>query len=110
VNVASVLDLRGVTVGGTRSFSPTLQITNEYLYIGKYIMQRPRSSSALAAALNFIGGGLTWSAAQTTVTSVAVTTTTPTLSATITTQTDGAYTPTITTYTPTPTVTKLLYG
>jgi len=107
-DVETVLDLVGVTIGGTQSFSPTLAITNEYLYIGKYIMQRPQSSSALATTLNFIGGaGLTWSAATTTVSSVAVTTTTPTLSAATTTQTDGSYTPTITTYTPTPTINRL---
>jgi hypothetical protein len=110
VDVETVLDLVGVTVGGTQSFSPTLAITDEYLYIGKYIMQRPKSSLALAAALNFIGGGLTWSAATTTVSSVVVTTTTPTLSATTTTQNDGAYTPTITTYTPTPTINRLPTG
>ena len=110
VDITGVLDLAGVTVGGSQSFSPTLAITDEYLYIGKYIMQRPQSSLALATTLNFIGFGLTWSAATTTVTSVAVTTTTPTLSAATTTQIDGSYTPTITTYTPTPTIDRLPTG
>lgn len=102
----SVLDVIGISVGGAQSYSPTLQITNEYLYLGKYITQTPQSSSALVTALNAIGGGITWTAATTTVSSVSVTTTSPTLNVQTTSGTERTYTSGITAYTPTPSITE----
>lgn len=104
----SVLGVIGISVGGAQSYSPTLQITNEYLYLGKYITQTPQSSSALVTALNAIGGGITWTSATTTVSSVSVSTTSPTLNVQTSSGTDRTYTSGITAYTPTPSITEVL--
>lgn len=100
----SVLDVVGISFGGSQRYSPTLQITNEYLYLGKYITQTPQSSSALVTSLNAIGGGITWTSATTTVSSASVSTTSPTLNVQTSSGTERTYTSGITAYTPTPSI------
>lgn len=104
----SVLDIYGISVGTAQSFSPTLKINNEYLYLGKYITRTPQSSLDLVTVLNNIGGGITWTSATTTVSSVSVTTTSPTLSVRTMSGTDQTYASGINAYTPTPYITEVL--